>query len=155
MRFCCSPLRVVCVFVYVRVYMCISETAVVCVNKPMPVHESACLCMCVCCVCICVCVPLICVCSILLETSNPTFLFHCLNEKVKRLLVVIIVINVFSSFPPMKSALTSSTFPSSAGCGLFCKEIPLFMIKWVLHYLLLFNHWPFYELHLPRVHRCA
>jgi len=29
------------------------------------------------------------------ETSNPTYFFHCLNERVKRLLVVITVINDF------------------------------------------------------------
>lgn len=119
----------------------------------MPVH----VCMPCVFVGICVSVPWVCVCcSIQLETSNPTFLFHCLNERVKRLLVVITVINdFFSSFRPMKSALTSSTFPSAAGCGLFCKEIPLFMFKWVLHYVLLFNHWPFYALHFPWVYRCA
>lgn len=159
MRFYCLPLRVACVFVCVRVYMCVSETAVMCVNESMPVQTSACLCMRVCvCICwhMCTCAVSMCVCSIQLETSNPTFLFHCLNERVKSLLVVITVINdFFSAFPPMKSTLTSSTFPSAVGCGLFCKEIPLFMFKWVLHYVLLFNHWPFYALHFPWVYMCA
>lgn len=148
-----------------RVYLCALEYTCVYPRLPSCVSTSQCLskhlhaCACVCvCICwhMCTCAVSMCVCSIQLETSNPTFLFHCLNERVKSLLVVITVINdFFSAFPPMKSTLTSSTFPSAVGCGLFCKEIPLFMFKWVLHYVLLFNHWPFYALHFPWVYMCA
>lgn len=115
------------------------------------------ICMCVCRVCVYVYVCHEYVCAPFIETSNPTYFFHCLNDRVKRLLVVITVINDFFPpvFPPMKRTLTSSTFPSDVGCGLFCKEIPLFMFKWVLHQVLLFNHWPFYALHFPWVYRCA
>lgn len=158
MRFCCSPLCVACVFVlgytcvYLRLLSCVSTSQCLSIN----LHACACVYAVCVFVGICLSVPWVCVCcSIQLETSNPTFLFHCLNERVKRLLVVITVIHFFSFVQPMKSALTSSTIPSAAGCGLFCKEIPLFMFKWVLHYVLLFNHWSFYALRFPWVYRCA
>lgn len=88
-----------------RVYLCALEYTCVYLRLPSCVSTSQCLskhlhaCACVFAVCvfvgICVRVPWVCVCSIQLETSNPTFLFHCLNERVKRLLVVITVINDF------------------------------------------------------------
>lgn len=92
-----------------RVYLCLLAYTCVYLRLPSCVSTSQCLsinlhaCACVYAVCvfvgICVSVPWVCVCSIQLETSNPTFLFHCLNERVKRPLVVITVINdFFSSF---------------------------------------------------------
>ncbi len=82
-----------------RVYLCVlgytCVYAVMCVNKPVPVHKSACLCMCVGRVCICwhmcTCAMSMCV----LHSANTTFLFYCLNERVKKHLVVITVINAF------------------------------------------------------------
>lgn len=90
--------------------MCVSETAIcVSTSQFLSIHLHVCMPSVYLLTYVYVCHEY--VCAPFIETSNPTYFFHCLNERVKRL-VVITVINFFSPFHQWKVPWPHPPFPA-------------------------------------------